>query len=179
MEQVGTALSLKDGKVFQGGATHNGFLLKNHSYDLTVGYSKLTPHATIAAKFGFGVWVAGNSRDNKVTTVMPGTNPQAHGILISNGFIRQGQPAAPDTINDYNKALVAVRGFVRYKTGYTAAGVESQAYTDISKGMFLQINQLNGQFHFNANATVAGFSNFGKVILMNPDDQSWVVELTC
>lgn len=179
MEQTGITPSLKDSKVFQGGSTHNGNLMKNHSYDLTIGYSKLTPHATIAAKFGFGVWVAANSRDNKVTTVMPGTNPQAYGILIANSFIRQGQPAAPDTINDYNKALVAVRGFVRYKTGYDGAGVENQNYASITRGMYLQINQLNGQPHFNANATVAGFTNFGKVILMNPDDQSWVVEITC
>lgn len=179
METSGVQPSLKDNGVFQGGNTHNGFLLKNHSYDLTTGYSKLQIASGVPAKFGFGVWLAGNDRNNKAYTVMPGTNPQSFGVLLSNGFIRQGQPAAPDTVNDYNKALVAVRGFVRYKTGYTTAGVESQKFSDITKGMFLYINQLNGQFHFDAAATLSGFSNFGKVILLNPDDQSWTVELTC
>lgn len=178
MENTGVALSLNGNSVFSGGNTHNGFLSKNHSFDLTIGYSKLTIATGVPAKFGFGVFQAANDRDGKITTVKPGTNPQPLGVLISNAFIRQGQPAAPDTVNDYNKSLVAVRGYVRYKTGYTTAGVESQAFADITKGMYLMINDLNGQPHFDALNVVTGFTCFGKVILLDPDVKGWWVEIT-
>lgn len=177
MESTGATLALNDSKVFQGGNTHNGFLLKLHSFDLVTGISKLTYLPAVPPKFGFGVWLAGNARDNKATTIMPGTNPQPLGILLSNGFVRQGQPAAPDTIQDWNKVGVAVRGYVRYKTGYTTGGVESQGFSDITKGMLLCINQANGQPHFAASAP-GGFTAFGKVVLLNPDDRSWTVEIT-
>lgn len=177
MEQTPGNLSLIGNDVWKGGATHNGTLLKLHTNDFTTGYSTLTSHPTIATKFGSGVWYDAAMRNNKVYSVMPtgpGKEPVFAGILTRQPAIASGYPVSNDTLNAYNKGLIAKEGFVIYKTA-TETLPEDQVFSDIKVGMYLLISQTTGRQFFSASNVVSGYTLAGVVISMNPDDSSWTV----
>lgn len=180
MEQTGKTLSLLGTPRWKGTATHNGGLLKLHDNSFTAGYSSLATAATVNAKFGFGAWYDSSAKNNAISTVRPASNAVFAGILIRQPHIASGYPAQNDEIHEYNKALLCKEGFITYKTGFNAStGAEDQTFTDMAVGMGLFINHLNGRQHFAADlATVAGHTQVGKVIMVNPDDLSVTVKVT-
>jgi hypothetical protein len=181
MESAGKDLTLLGNDVFRGAPTHNGTLLKLHDNSFTTGYSSLTPHATIPAKFGFGAWYDGTLKNNAIFTVMPagvGAEPIFAGILARSQAIASGYPAKNNQIDSYNKGTLVKDGYLVYKTAYDpVTGLEDMAYADVELGMLLCINEANGRFTFAAAAPV-DFTAVGRVILINPDDESWTVKLT-
>jgi hypothetical protein len=179
MEQSGKTLSMLGSDRWKGGVTHNGSLLKLHDNSLTVGYSKLTPAATVPVKFGFGAFYEAGDRDNKIYANGGGLTASVFaGILIRQVHIATGYPAKNDQIDDHNKGLLCKQGYVVYKTGFNATtGAEDQAYANVQVGFNLHINNANGRPHFAAGASVAGHTRAGKIVALNPDDSSWTVRV--
>ena len=179
MEQSGKTLTMLGSDPWKGGATHNGTLLKLHDFSLTTGYSRLVTPVTptpIPAKFGFGVWYNGAAKNNVITTIMPvdvGEVAIFAGILSRQPAIASGQPAQNDQINEYNKGLLVKEGFLIYKTGYTD-DVEDLDYDDVDIGDLLCISHADGRFTF-AEVCPADHTVAGVVIMLNPDDRSWLV----
>ena len=183
MEQYGKALTMKGDTPFKGSVSHNGTILKIHDNSFVTGFSKLTPAATVDPKFGFGLWYTDSTaRNNAVTTVKPLANAVFAGLLGRNPAIASGQPAANNTVLSYNKADRLIEGFIVYKTGFNAStGAEDQGFADITVGMRLYLNDLNGRPRFAAaGSTIAGFTEItsAKIVAVNPDDKSWTVKVT-
>lgn len=176
MEQTGQTLTMTGAARYRGNSTHNGNLLKIHDNSLTTSYSKLTTAVGVAAQPGFGVYIDPATKNNAVTTVKPAGGLPA-GILVRNPAITSGYPAAPNEINDVNKADRALQGYVEYSSGFDpVAGTVSQGIADIKVGMKLYINDLNGRPTF-ASAPVAGHTAFGTVLIVNPDTKKWTVRI--
>lgn len=179
MEQSGKVLTMTGNEIWKGSVSHNGTLLKLHDFSFTVGFSKLVTATNVPARFGFGVWYDAARRDNTVYTYAPtgaGAVPVFAGILVRNPAIASGYPAQNDIVDTYNKALIVKEGFVVFKTGYNGAD-ESLRFNDIQVGMGLYVNDTNGRFTFSETAP-DGHTLAGKVILLNPDDQSWTVKVS-
>lgn len=180
MEQSGKNLSLLGDDRWKGGYKHNGSLLKLHDFSFTAGYSTLTTPVGVPAKFGYGAWYDAALKNNAIFTAMPagvGAKPVFAGILARQPHIASGYPTKNDQIDEYNKGLLAKKGFLVYKTGHDATtGAEDKDFDDIEIGMLLCINEANGKFVFAA-AAPADHTAVGKIIMVNPDDRSWTVEL--
>ena len=180
MEQTGSTLSLKGNGVFKGNTSHNGILQKLHDNAFTTGFSKWTQATGINPRMGFGGWLDPASQDNIIRFVKP-TNGVFAGVLVKSYAISSGQPAAnAELIAPYGKGEMAQEGFLNYKTGFNATtGAEDQLFANISVGMKLFINDANGRQRFAAaGTTVTGFTEVnGKVVRLNPDDQSWTVKI--
>lgn len=183
MEQTpgGTITMLGDDR-WKGGATHNGTLLKLHENCFTAGYSKLTPLSDVSnPEFGFGVWYDASLRNNHVFQAMPTggtTSPVFAGILTRQPGIANGYPTANKEIAPFQRGLLAKEGFLVYKTGTSGATLNDQHFTDIRVGMYLHCNNLNGRPRFSALATITGYTLAGVVVMLNPDDLSWTVNVS-
>ena len=178
-ETTSGMLSLKTGFT-KGDNVHNGLLKKIHDFSLTEGYSVLTHPVEVVPEFGFGVFEDNAVRSNAVSTAVTGmTTPAFGGILVRNPAITAGQPAANKQVLPHNKTVRARRGFLVYKKGWTLASTPViQTFANILRGMNMFVNNANGRPFFSANATESGATYAGRVVMLNPDDSSWTVEIT-
>lgn len=190
MEQSGKTLSLLGNDVWRGGYTHNGTLLKLHDFSLTKGYSQLNIHTGGKVFFGYGVWYDANDSDNQVySRVADTTTPVFAGIVVRQAHIASGYPARNDEVTNDNKGLIAKRGFVVYKKGFAPAVLSTggtvttpateQGFSDIQIGMTMFIAEADGKPVFGASgAYTTGYQAVGKIVSIDPDQQSWTVEIT-
>ena len=185
IEKSGKSLTLSGNNVYKGLATHNGTLLKLHENSFTVGYGDLVPvNATTPVKFGYGVWYEATEQNNTVYAAAPagvGDVPIFAGILVRQPHISSGYPAANDTINDWNKALIAKEGYIVYKAfgaDANADGILDDGFDDVQVGYHMYINPANGAPTFAAaNTGIETYTKAGTIVLMNPDDSSFTVKL--
>lgn len=177
LEESGNTLSMSAEAVFKSSAKENAIQEKIHELAYTVGFSKLVPFdANTRPKFGEGVWYNSSEKNNTVYSVMPAT-PVFAGILVRQNYIKNAQPAKPDTIEAHNKALLMQYGYLKYKTGFALDGTTVQTYADVTAGMSMYISNLTGRPHFAVTGTVANHTAVGKIKRMNPDDKSWTVRI--
>lgn len=186
MEANGKTLSMHSKAIYKGDETHNGTLLKLHENSFTIGYSALlTPDGTAGAtvNFGDGVFYNVTAKNNKVyagaPTVADATSGFA-GIIVREPAIASGYPAINDEVSYYQKGLLLKEGYVIYKAAYTssalagAAGTRVSAFTNAKVGDLLVIAASNGKPYV-ATSAASGDTTAGKIIAVNPDDQSVTV----
>jgi hypothetical protein len=192
MLQNGKTLSMHNDAIWKGDFTHNGTMLKLHENGYTIGYSALlVPAGTSAGtvKFGDGVFFDANEGNNKAYVGAPttlGAVPVFAGIVVREPAIASGYPVLNDEISAFQKGLLCREGYIIYKHGNvcTASGamVEDTAlYGKVYPNMCMWVNKTNGEVYFSAKSSVyfqAGDINIGRVVEVNPDDESITVFVT-
>lgn len=181
-EETGESLSMTKSAVLKTTAKDNGLLEKLHEGAYTFGYAKLVP-ATGAdgVEFGSGAWYDASEKNNTVYAAMPTggtTAPVLAGVFVRQPYIAAGFPARPDRIEPQNKGLICNEGRVKYKTGLAADGTTVQTFATVQAGWGAYISNSTGKVHFAATDPSSGYTKFGKIIRMNPDDSSFTVKVS-
>lgn len=180
-EETGASLSMTKSAVLKTTAEDNGLLEKIHEGAYTFGYTKLVPASGDAGvEFGSGAWYDASEKNNTVYAVKPsgeGKAPVLAGVFVRQPYIAAGFPARPDRIEPHNKGLICYEGKVKYKTGLTADG-DVQTFADVQAGWGAYISDTTGKVYFAATDPNSGYTKFGKIIRMNPDDSSFTVKVS-
>lgn len=180
-EETGASLSMTKSAVLKTTATDNGLLEKIHEGAYTFGYTKLVPASGDAGvEFGSGAWYDASEKNNTVYAVKPTGDavPVLAGVFVRQPYIAAGFPARPDRIEPHNKGLICYEGKVKYKTGLAANGETVQTFADVQVGWGAYISDATGKVHFAASDPASGYTKFGKIIRMNPDDSSFTVKVS-
>ena len=187
MLQNGKTLSMHNGAIWKGTYTNNGMLLKLHENSYTIGYSALlSPDGASAGKvkFGDGVFYNAVEKNNKVYAGAPtasGASPVFAGIVVREPAIASGYPALNDEVAPFQKGLIAKEGFIVYKEAFVGSGSAKESLyknANVTFGTGIYVSASNGAVYFgsakNNNADVL----IGKVVEVNPDDESVTVYIS-
>lgn len=181
-EETGESLSMTKSAVLKTTAKDNGLLEKIHEGAYTFGYTKLVPATgDDGVEFGSGAWYDASEKNNTVYAAMPTggtTAPVLAGVFVRQPYIAAGFPARPDRIEPQNKGLICNEGRVKYKTGLAADGTTVQTFATVQAGWGAYISNSTGKVHFAATDPSSGYTKFGKIIRMNPDDSSFTVKVS-
>jgi hypothetical protein len=181
-EETGESLSMTKSAVLKTTAKDNGLLEKIHEGAYTFGYTKLVPATgEDGVEFGSGAWYDASEKNNTVYATMPTggtTAPVLAGVFVRQPYIAAGFPARPDRIEPQNKGLICYEGKVKYKTGLAANGTTVQTFATVQAGWGAYISNSTGKVHFAATDPSSGYTKFGKIIRMNPDDSSFTVKVS-
>jgi hypothetical protein len=186
-------LKLNGDDVFKGQPRSNGTLKLIHDYSLTTGYSRLVISPALAATgvegvpFGCGVWFDMNRKavePNVVYAGIPtatGADPVFAGIIAYEQALASGQPTQNNKVMPHNKGKIVKRGFVEFKVALkaTAGPIYTELlYPDVTLPLNMYVVDATGLPVFAA-SVLSGedWTYVGKVLILDPDEQSWTVSV--
>lgn len=188
MEQTsGISLGIGAGApVYKAGASVNGTLLKlgvNNVY--TTSFSNVLTPAGVQYEaelmFGNGVFYNAPSKDNVVYAGAPtvaSAVPVFAGIVVRSPAIQGAYPANGEGAYQYNKVNIVKDGYMIYRSGINlSAAAVTFSSAEIVVGNYIYVRNTDGAVAFGASATSAGFTTVGRIVQLNPDDESWTVKL--
>ena len=186
MIQNGKTLSMHSDAIWKGEFTHNGMLLKVHENAYTIGYSALlkadgTEGAVV--KFGDGVFLDAHQQNNKVYAGQPtvaSAVPVFAGIIVREPAIASGYPVLNDEVAPFQKGMICREGFVEYKKAGVKGQVGSVALLEkgVTYGYNMFVSNTNGSVLFASTSSETGYTLAGKVVAINPDDQTVTVKVS-
>ena len=198
----GIPLSLTGNNIWRGGNKSNGKLQLLHNFHLTTGYARiviqpllqteLDAAGAIGVPFGNGVWYDRTKKSTEPGVIYAGVptagspTPKLAGVLAYEAGLASGMPAANNGIQPMNKGKLIKRGFVMYKTGKAAAAGAAIAYSGINDAtMYAFVENATGDPVFAAQTSysaagvpvLANCTYLGNIVHLEPENESWLVEL--
>jgi len=197
----GIPLDLTGNNIWHGTNLSNGKMMLLHTFNLTTAWSKLiittalqaelTTAGTDGVPFGNAAWydryLIASAQGTLYAGVPTAANavPKLAGVIAYEAGLASGQPANNGSVMTWSKGKLIKRGFVAYKKAKAGAAGAIIHYADVNDAtMVMFVENSTGDpvvavptSYTNGVPVLANCTYLGKIVLLEPENEQWVVEL--